>query len=831
MSYSNYQLNQRINNLQNQINNLGPSGSQNIDEVLQVGNTSETNIIFDNSSINLHTNIDDITITAKNVSNGILTATWDDILVGSSGTVPNLQQVCNVGFETNTMIKLDDGYSYNEITTNSINLSIGGTYPNIYAELNLYCDNGKGNSIDSKFYNGTTEYSFLLNKNSLEFYNSDANSVNSVFSNEKLEISNRDNNNKKATLTKDNLILHTNSNDITITANDVSNGRITTDWNTILTGSGGTQNLQQVCDVGSSTNTQIDLTFGNATGIVRGGQLKVSSQTGNSATIEPESIALYNIGSSLTTTITPLYVSSGGLLKNWSSILSSSIPTLEQVLGAGNSSVSVMSFTSGANTTSYNGSGVNSSNSADNYWANLSAYGFVAMNTNNNDRMVLYPNSLTLTNFLTGNPTTITQNDVLYNGITKSWSDILNPPVPPPPTIPTLQEVLTSSNTATSSLIISDNGSSTLSDTGLSVVSNGIETTSITSLGLTYSNTTSGVNSSLNAGTLSIKNLDTGKGTQLTELNLTVGIEENQNQVVITKDSILAKNTNTSNEALLKIEGLTIGNTTYSNIAKDTISLVSPTVSSNITVNSLNFCNSVSPGQFSLNYNGSQVISCLGSTYLFNGTANNAINATNANFSTTSGTATSATSSGFSTTSGVSNNSNITDTNDSATFYLPMFSGAIATGITTVKQLFCDSTTGPLSYVPSTSLLTTSLIALQTSAPSVSYNNTTGALSITTLSCTFQDFNWTIPAGQATVNVVSFTISTKRNNSMNRIYIINNSATSFQFPTIITSGTQTNRVGWTSAQTIGAGTSWMLTATNAGSNGGNFVFLDLKQYF
>ena len=840
MSYSNYQLNQRINNLQNQINNLGPSGSQNIDEVLQTGNISETNIIFNDSSINLHTNTDDITITALNVSNGTITTTWDDILVGSSGTVPNLQQVCSIG---------------------------------------------------------------------------------------------------------------------------------------------------------SSTNRQIDLTFGTATGIIRGGELKVSSQTGNSATIEPETIKFFDVVSNLTTTIAPTYVSYGALYKTWSAILASNtIPTLQEVLTSNNNSTSVMNFTSGISQISYGGSSVSCQNATDGYWNSLEPYSLVNMNTTSSDRMELRPENITFTNFLTGNPTTISKDNVLYDGITKSWTDIFNPPIPPTPKlqlvleesnkatdisiicddtgltnkttlnnngieikelssgitnkltfngcevrdnteytslevdgtyiystsgdtnftlsgmdlttsnpslgktgsilingtikptgiktepkiimeffdpavgsnkvsmtssvitqespsgtvfknwsdiinppvpgIPTLEEVLTSDNTATTSLIIGNIGSnsSTLSNTGLSVES-GVETTTFTSLGLTYSNTTSNMASSLNAGTLSIQSLDTMKGIQLTELNLTVGVEANENQVVITRDSLLAKNSGSSNEALLNIEGLTIGNTTNTNLSKTSLALISPTVNSNITVNELNFCNSASPVQFSLNYNNNQVISCLGSTFLFNGTANianNATNAVSANFATNSGTANFSTNSG---TSASSNSCNITDINDTTLYYLPFFSGTISTGSSAVKTFFSDTNTGPLSYTPSSSILTTGLLALQSAAPSVSYNNTTGALNITTVSCTFQDFNWIIPAGQTTVNVVSFTISTKRNNAMNRIYIINNSANSFQFPTILTSATQTNRVGWTSIQTIGAGTSWMLTVTNAGSNGGNFVFLDLKQYF
>lgn len=44
MSYSNYQLNQRINNLQNQINNLGPIGSDTLNDVLTNGNDSTLSI-------------------------------------------------------------------------------------------------------------------------------------------------------------------------------------------------------------------------------------------------------------------------------------------------------------------------------------------------------------------------------------------------------------------------------------------------------------------------------------------------------------------------------------------------------------------------------------------------------------------------------------------------------------------------------------------------------------------------------------------------------------------------------------------------------------------
>jgi hypothetical protein len=438
-----------------------------------------------------------------------------------------------------------------------------------------------------------------------------------------------------------------------------------------------------------------------------------------------------------------------------------------------------MNFTNGDDKASYNGtqSSFESTSSIEPYWAILDRTGLTAMNYDNLNRMELRNNSLTFTTFGGTTPTTITQTDVLSGGITKSWADILSGGGGSQ----NLEQVLTTGNTATTSIILS--GGATFQGNLI-----GNSDTATTATNITASSTSANQSYYPLFSTV----LD-GQSLPQTHTNFNF----NPNSGALTTTSFVGALTGNSDTS-----------TTSSNVLVDLIGSGTyyPTFVDATGTSKRLYADSVAAPLIS--YNGTT--GTLTTTNFTGSLTGNADSATSSNISLASA---------------------ITDTNDSTTYYIPMFSGAIPIGTTQNKPLFCDTTTGPLSYIASQSALTVSLLSLSTSAGAVSYNNTTGLLQITTLSVTYQDFNWTIPAGQTTVNLTAFAISIKRNNATNRIYIINNSPNAFTIPTSVGgNGTQTNRVSWTSIQTIGAGSTWILTAINGGSNGGNYVFLDLKQY-
>jgi hypothetical protein len=121
-------------------------------------------------------------------------------------------------------------------------------------------------------------------------------------------------------------------------------------------------------------------------------------------------------------------------------------------------------------------------------------------------------------------------------------------------------------------------------------------------------------------------------------------------------------------------------------------------------------------------------------------------------------------STGIITASGFSGNStssttaigvNLTSDNTSGTYYLPFSKTTTATG----NALFVDNTTGPLSYNPSTSTLTCSLINSQITQPTTQNTATfTGTtLSINGSSVSFKNSNITFTGNSNTVNALTLT--------------------------------------------------------------------------
>jgi hypothetical protein len=141
MSYSNYQLNQRINNLQSQINNLEPSGGGNLQETLNLGNVannSGSNI----GSINLTSvpveigipssvlTIDgeNLTLTRNELDSDNFTATLNRTYLSIKSedqTDPNQFQECDI---TNNSISTTYNFGVKTAGGASLN-SVGGTTP------------------------------------------------------------------------------------------------------------------------------------------------------------------------------------------------------------------------------------------------------------------------------------------------------------------------------------------------------------------------------------------------------------------------------------------------------------------------------------------------------------------------------------------------------------------------------------------------------------------------------------------------------------------------------------------------------------------------------
>lgn len=111
--------------------------------------------------------------------------------------------------------------------------------------------------------------------------------------------------------------------------------------------------------------------------------------------------------------------------------------------------------------------------------------------------------------------------------------------------------------------------------------------------------------------------------------------------------------------------------------------------------------------------------------------------------------------SGNSTSSTTATGVNLTSDNTSGTYYLPFSKTTTATG----NALFIDNTSGPLSYNPSTSSLTCSLINSQIIQPTTQNTATfTGTtLSINGSGFTFRNSNITFTGTSNTVNALTLT--------------------------------------------------------------------------
>ena len=152
---------------------------------------------------------------------------------------------------------------------------------------------------------------------------------------------------------------------------------------------------------------------------------------------------------------------------------------------------------------------------------------------------------------------------------------------------------------------------------------------------------------------------------------------------------------------------------------------------------------------------------------------------------------------------GTANNVVVTSDNTGGTYYIPF----TKTSGTSNKALFQDDTTTPLSYDPSSNLISVSGLQLSTAFNTVSY--------------TFNGFNYTltIECNDASTrefvldisgNMNQFETNNRRSNGIYKVYITNTSGASktIAYPLVSGSGINTS---WNTPQTIGVGENWILT--------------------